>query len=206
KQERIENIDVIRHEEVRPVGIETRRAASLDTRTRKKHDAAAEAALEPIVLAGVKKDSQKHEQRGNKEEVQAAEDPENRATQAKPADRAPAHEFNEPIGGIRVRRDEHCAAGVLAVVKRQEKRAPLVPLPIVIAAQGKRAPAQLHNADENPEQITEVAKRLEHAVGQGSNISSEANAQEVEGIDFARSVGQPEKVNGTCAAFEKCPQ
>src|SRR6266571_145150 len=73
KQERIENIDVIRHEEVRPVGIETRRAASLDTRTRKKHDAAAEAALEPIVLAGVKKDSQKHEQR---EEYRARGTPE----------------------------------------------------------------------------------------------------------------------------------
>src|SRR5713226_5841527 len=55
------------------------------------------------------------------------------AQQAEAADRAPSHKFNEPIGGIGIRRDEHRAARVLAVVERQEKRPSLVPFLIVIA-------------------------------------------------------------------------
>src|SRR5260370_148921 len=71
------------------------------------------------------------------------------AEQAQPADRAPADKFNEPVGWISLRRDEHRPARVLAVVERQKKSAPLVPFLIVIAAQGQRAPAQLHHVHEN---------------------------------------------------------
>src|SRR5438045_7166191 len=109
------------------------------------------------------------------------------AEQSQPADRAPADKFNEPVGRIRVRRNQHPAARVLAVVEGQEKSAPLIPLLIVIAAQSQRAPAQLHHAHENTEQIAEIAKRLEHSIGQSSDISGKANAQEIEGIEDRKS-------------------
>src|SRR5258708_292120 len=121
----------------------------------------------------------------------------------KPANRAPADKFNQPVRRISVRRDEHRAARILAVIKRQEKSAPLVPLLIVIATQGQRLPAQLHYAHENAEQITEIAKRLEHAIGQSGDISRKANAQKIEGINFAGGVRQAQKVHGSSAAFEK---
>src|SRR5713101_1601740 len=125
------------------------------------------------------------------------------AEQAQPADRAPADKFNEPVGWISLRRDEHRAARVLAVVERQEKSAPLVPILVVIAAQGQRAPAQLHHAHKHTEQITKIAKRLEHAIGQSSDISRKANAQKIEGIDFAGGVCQAQKVDGSSAAIEE---
>src|SRR2546422_10797322 len=57
------------------------------------------------------------------------------------------------------------SAGILAVAECEEKRAPLVPLRIPIASQGKRAPTQLHDANENAEQVTKVSKGLEHTIG-----------------------------------------
>ena len=102
-----------------------------------------------------------------------------------------------------MRRNQHRAARVLAIVEGQEKSAPLIPLPIVIAAQSQRARAQLHHAHENTEQIAEIAKRLEHSIGQSSDISGKANAQEIEGIDFAGGVCQAQKVNGATATLEK---
>src|SRR6267143_1281765 len=123
--------------------------------------------------------------------------------QTQPADRAPADKFNEPVGSIRLRRDEHCAARVLAVVERQEKSAPPVPLLIVIATQRQGSPAQLHHAHENTEQITEIAKRLEHTIGQSGDISRKSNAQEIEGVDFAGGMCQAQKIDSSRAAFEK---
>ena len=125
------------------------------------------------------------------------------AEQAQPADWAPADKFNEPVGRISLRRDEHRAARILAVVERQEKGAPLVPFLIVIAAQRQGSPAQLHHAHEDAEQIAEIAKRLEHAIGQSGDIRRKANAQKIEGINFAGGVRQPQEVDGASAAFEK---
>src|SRR6267143_5518469 len=125
------------------------------------------------------------------------------AEQAQPADRAPADKFNQPVRRISLRRDEHRATRILAVVERQEKSAPLVPLLIVIATQGQGSPAQLHNAHEDAEQITEIAKRLEQAIGQSGDIRRKAHAQKIEGINFAGGVRQAQKVDGASAAFEK---
>src|SRR5467141_300936 len=125
------------------------------------------------------------------------------AEQAQPADRAPADKFNEPVRRISVRRDEHRATRILAVVERQEKSAPLVPLLIVIATQGQGSPAELHHAHENTEQITEIAKRLEHAIGQSSHVNRKSNAQEIEGIDFAGGMCKAQKIDSPRAAFEK---
>ena len=81
QNEGVKEIDMIRHEKTRAAGIETRGSDHLDARAGKKCDAAAEAALEPIVLVRVQEDSQKDEQRRNNEEVQAAKNPKTRAAQ-----------------------------------------------------------------------------------------------------------------------------
>src|SRR5260370_22174693 len=125
------------------------------------------------------------------------------AKQAQPSDGAPAHKFNQPVGGIRVRRDQHCAAGVLAVVERQEKIGPFVPLRIVIATQRHGAAAQLHHAHEYAEQISQIAERLKHAVGQSSNISGKTNTQKMEGVNCASGMRQPQKIDSAGAAFEQ---
>src|SRR5260370_6723752 len=125
------------------------------------------------------------------------------AKQAQPSDGAPAHKFNQPVGGMRLRRDQHWAAGVFAVAERQEKRAPLVPLRIVIASQRHGAAAQLHHAHEYTEQISQIAERLEHAVGQNSNVSRKTHTQKIEGVDFAGRVRQPQEIDSAGASFRQ---
>src|SRR5260370_8936898 len=84
EHERIEKIDVIRHEERSLVGIKARRAADLDLRAGKKRDAAAEGALQPIMFTSIQKDAEKDEQGHDEEEMQDAEDPKNRAAENQP--------------------------------------------------------------------------------------------------------------------------
>jgi hypothetical protein len=61
------------------------RAADLHAGSRKKCDTAAKTSLQPIVLVGIQKNSEKDEQRRNNEKMQAAENPENRAAHRQPA-------------------------------------------------------------------------------------------------------------------------
>jgi hypothetical protein len=100
-----------------------------------------------------------------------------------------------------VRGDQHGAACVLAIVERQEKRAPLIPLRIIIAAQGEGAPAQLNHADKDAQQITQAAKRLEHTIRQRRDVGGEAHAQQIEGIHFAVRMCETDQIHGPAAAF-----
>src|ERR1700674_3434514 len=84
EHERIEKIDVVRHEERSAVGIEAGSSADLDLRTGKKRDAAAETALQPIMLARIEEDAEKDERWHNEKEMQAADDPKNRAAEHQP--------------------------------------------------------------------------------------------------------------------------
>src|SRR5215472_7884952 len=99
------------------------------------------------------------------------------AQQAKPPNRAPAHEFDEAVAGIGVRGNQHFPTGVLAVVEGQEKRAPFVPVLLTVAAQRKSAPLQLYYSHKNPEQIPQRAKRFECSIGERGDVRREANAQ-----------------------------
>src|SRR6266436_3914376 len=123
------------------------------------------------------------------------------AQQAQPSDRAPAHKFNQSVTGIRVRRNKHRAARVFAVVERQKQRTSLVPIRIVIAAQREGAAVQLHNTNENAEQISQMAKRFERTVCESSNVGGETNAQEIKRIDFAARVCQANQIHRTLTAF-----
>src|SRR5713101_1719489 len=98
------------------------------------------------------------------------------AQEAEAADRAPADEFDESVGGIGVGCDEHGAAGVFAVVEGQEEAAALVPSRIVVTAKGESAAAELRNANEDAEKIAEGAERLEVAIGQSGHIGGESHA------------------------------
>src|SRR5437016_1490943 len=53
------------------------------------------------------------------------------------------------------------------------------------------------------EQIAEIAERLEHTIRQRGNIGRKAHTQKIEGVDFACSVLQPQKINGARAAFSQ---
>src|SRR6266852_1307430 len=70
-------------------------------------------------------------------------------------------------------------------------------------SQRRRPPAQLRHAHENAEQISEIAKRFEHAIGQRGNIGGKTDAHKIEGVDFAGGVRQPQKVDGASAAIEQ---
>src|SRR5882672_9987632 len=202
EHEGIENIDVIRHKEGRSVGIEAGRAADFDSCARKKHNAAAESTLQPIVFAGIQKNPEKDEQRRNYTvdhdidgffdlefdvahraarcervfDVCAVVQPRQHTEKAQPSDGSPLHKLNVTIGGVRVRRDEHRAARVLAVIESQKKRAAFVPFLILIAAEGEGTPAQLHDTNKNSQKITKVAEWFEHAIGKRGDIGGEANA------------------------------
>jgi len=66
---------VIDHEEAGALGIETRRAKDLQAGSREIDNPAAEAALKPIVLVRVQKNSQEDERGRNHEKMQAAQNP-----------------------------------------------------------------------------------------------------------------------------------
>jgi len=84
KHEGIEKIDVIGHEERSAVGIEAGSSADLDLRAGKKHDPAAEGALQPIMFASIQEDAEQDEQWHNEKEMQDADDPKNRAAEHQP--------------------------------------------------------------------------------------------------------------------------
>ncbi len=75
---------MIRHEESSSVGVEAGGAADFDLRAGKKCDAAAETALQPVMFAGIQENAEKNEQRNNEKEMQAADDPKNRAAEHQP--------------------------------------------------------------------------------------------------------------------------
>jgi hypothetical protein len=77
------------------------------------------------------------------------------AQESEAANGAPADEFDEAVGRVGLRSDEHGAAGVLAVVEREEEAAALVPIFVVVAAKRERTAAELDYAQENAEKITE---------------------------------------------------
>src|SRR5690349_5235312 len=80
EDEWIEQVDVVDHEETGALGIEARRTDDFHARTGEKRDAAAEIALQPIVLAHVQEDIEKDEKRRGNEKVNEAESPERHAT------------------------------------------------------------------------------------------------------------------------------
>ena len=84
QDEWVEEIHVVGHEEARPLRIETRRPHYFHARARQKSDAAAEGALQPIVFAGIQKNSQEHERRRNDEKMQDTEKPKYGAADRQP--------------------------------------------------------------------------------------------------------------------------
>src|SRR5579859_358623 len=87
------------------------------------------------------------------------------AQKAKAADGAPADEFDETVAGIGIGRDEHGAAGVFAVVEGEEEAAAIVPVLLLVAAQGEGAASQLRDPYQDAEKVAERAQGLEVAVG-----------------------------------------
>src|SRR5260370_20991983 len=84
EHKRIEEIDVIRHEESSSVGVEAGGAADFDLRAGKKRNAPAETALQPIMFARIQENAEKKEQRNNEKEIETAYDLKNRAAGHEP--------------------------------------------------------------------------------------------------------------------------
>src|SRR6267154_1786449 len=84
QHERIEEIDMVDHEKRSARSIEAGRPPDLDPHAGKKRDAPAKGALQPIMFAGIQENAEKDEHRHNGEEMQAAEDPQNRTTNYQP--------------------------------------------------------------------------------------------------------------------------
>src|SRR5579863_7457841 len=88
------------------------------------------------------------------------------AQSAEAADGSPADKFDQAVGRIGVGSDEHGAAGVFAVVEGEKQAAASVPLSFIVGTQMESAALELRQADENAEQIAEVAERLKRPVGE----------------------------------------
>src|SRR5260221_11646273 len=108
------------------------------------------------------------------------------AEQAEAADRSPANEFDQTVGGIGVGCYQHGAAGEFAVVEGEKQAATGVPFLFVVGAHDEGAALQLRYADENTDQIAEMAERLEKTIGDSAAIGSEADGLNREGIILAR--------------------
>ena len=91
----------------------------------------------------------------------------------------------------------------LLLLKVEKQAAALVPIFVVVATQTKRATAQLHDADEDSQQVAEIAEGLEIAIRQGANVRRETQAQQIERIDVALGVREPNEIDGARAAFDQ---
>jgi hypothetical protein len=84
QREGIEKIYVIGDEETGFLRVESGRADYLNFCPRKKYDAAAEGALQPIVLFGIEKNGKYDQDRDGESEMQKTNDPKKRAAQNVP--------------------------------------------------------------------------------------------------------------------------
>src|SRR5216684_424390 len=84
QHKRIEKVDVVAREETRPAGVETRGTHHFHARARQKSNPPAKRALQPIVLAHIEKNPQKHQRGRHDEKMQPAQDPKKRAADRQP--------------------------------------------------------------------------------------------------------------------------
>src|SRR5580698_5318939 len=117
------------------------------------------------------------------------------AQQSDAADRPPADKFDQAVGGISLRGNEHRAAGEFAVAEGKKKAAAFVPFLVIVAPKAKSAAPQLNDAYEDSKQITKITERFEIAIRQRTYIGSETQAKKVERIDFSRGVRQPNQID-----------
>src|SRR5580658_10111566 len=136
-------------------------------------------------------------------DVRAVIKPGQHTQQAEAADGSPAHEFDEPVGGIGLRSDEHRTAREFAVAEGEKQAAAFVPVFVFIAAQTKCSPAQLNDADKHAEQVAEIAERLEIAIGERAHVRSEAEAEKIKRIHFACGVRETNQIDGPLAALDQ---
>src|ERR1700739_1827876 len=103
-----------------------------------------------------------------------------------------------------MRRNQHGAAGVLAVIKSQKQAASLVPLQVVIATHLESAPIQLQHLNHNAQQISKVSEWFEDAVGDRADIRGESQAKEVERINRPGGVSQAQQIHASLAPGLQC--
>ena len=71
----------------------------------------------------------------------------------------------------------------LLLLKVRKRERTLIPVAVGVATHIEAAALELRDADEYAEQISEVAKGLEDAIGQRANIGGKPDAEKIEGID-----------------------
>jgi len=92
---------------------------------------------------------------------------------------------------------------VLAIVEGQEEAAAFVPTFIGIGTHAESTPLQLHHADEHAQEISQVPKGLEDAVGQRADVRGKSHAQKIEGINSSCGVAQAKQIHAALAAREQ---
>src|ERR1700744_1280715 len=84
QEKRIEQIDVIHHEEARPLGIEIGSEDAADFCAGEKNNPPGEGALQPVVLFRIEKYRQENERRSGYKEVQIRQRPQKEAAHFQP--------------------------------------------------------------------------------------------------------------------------
>ena len=103
------------------------------------------------------------------------------------ADRAPADKFDESVAAVGIGGDAHLAAGVLRVVECQEQAASEIPLAFAVHTQWEGAAIEASKADQNSQQIAQLAEGLEAPVG---NVRKEPGTDTLRGArDRVRALG-----------------
>src|SRR5206468_641720 len=84
QHEGIKKIHVVGHEEARPAGVETRRPNHLHAGAGQKGNPPAKSPLQPVMFAGINKNSQEYQSWRNDEKMQPAENPQYGAAHRQP--------------------------------------------------------------------------------------------------------------------------
>jgi predicted amidohydrolase len=130
------------------------------------------------------------------EHVQVSQQPE--AT-----DGPPKHILDQAVGGVRIGRNHHRAAGKLAVVESQEEARATLDLPIVIEAVGEGAPVKWHQAREDSKEISHMTPTLELAIGKRGGVRGKAHAEEIDKVNHSLAVSHAQHIARARPAFEQ---
>ena len=116
------------------------------------------------------------------------------ADKSQPSDRPPADILNQTAVHFSMRRDHHCPAGELAVIKSEKQTAPPVEIGLSVQANGEWPPLESCQPQKNRNDVPQLSPVMEAPSAQGGHVRREPHAQQIDVVDDPFAVPQPEHV------------
>src|SRR5450432_3059725 len=118
------------------------------------------------------------------------------------ANRTPTNIFDQPIVDFRLGRDHHRAAGKLAVAESKKQAGTTINVFFSIHTQRKRPPPEPRQTNKDGRLISQLSPPAEIAGSQGCHIGGESYTQQINIVNEAVFVSEPQHIARPGAAGE----